>query len=80
MMDRFLRTVVFNWLPESFRLRGNMKGLESRPQATFLPQIPVHGIGYVIPQMVSQRYKEEQAHLHTASPSLTTTNTPAAAV
>ncbi|OAQ28367.1 FAD/NAD(P)-binding domain-containing protein [Linnemannia elongata AG-77] len=80
MMDRFLRTVVFNWLPESFRLRGNMKGLEFRPQATFLPQIPVRGIGYVIPQMVSQRYKEEQAYLHTASPSLTTTDTPAAAV
>lgn len=62
-IDRLLRTIVFNWLPESFRLRGNMKGLEFRPQATFLPQVPVRGIGYVVPQMVSQRYLNEQTKL-----------------
>ncbi|KAG0280767.1 hypothetical protein BGZ95_008793 [Linnemannia exigua] len=63
MMERILRTVVFNWLPESVRLKGNMKGVNYRPQATFIPQIPVRGIGSVLPQMVSKRYQEEQAKL-----------------
>jgi hypothetical protein len=40
-----------------------MKGLEFQPQAMFLPQVPVHGIGYVFPQMVSQRYLSEQTKL-----------------
>ncbi|KAF9906106.1 hypothetical protein EC991_000974 [Linnemannia zychae] len=57
MMERLMRTVVFNWLPESVILKGNMKGVDYRPQATFLPQIPVRGIGPVVPQRVSKRYQ-----------------------
>ena len=62
-MERTLRTVVFNWLPESFKLKGSIKGLDFRPQASFLPQVPARGVAPVLPQKTSQRYLDEQAKL-----------------
>ncbi|KAF9134468.1 hypothetical protein BGW39_006928 [Mortierella sp. 14UC] len=60
IIERILRTVVFNWLPESVKLKESVKGLDFRPQASFLPQIPAHGTLPVLPQKVSQRYLDEQ--------------------
>ncbi|KAF9142597.1 hypothetical protein BG015_000747 [Linnemannia schmuckeri] len=63
-MERILRAVVFNWLPESVKLKGSVKGLDFRPQASFLPQVPTRGVAPVLPQKVSQRYLDEQAKLN----------------
>ncbi|KAK3840349.1 MAG: hypothetical protein JOS17DRAFT_769871 [Linnemannia elongata] len=68
LFERFLRIVVFNWLPESFRLRGSLKGVEYRPQATFLPPVPRRGTGHWLPQKPSQRYQAEQAKLKVEQP------------
>ncbi|KAF9536820.1 hypothetical protein EC957_009602 [Mortierella hygrophila] len=61
--DRFMRMIVFNWLPESVMMKGGFKGVEFRPQASFIPQIPIRGSGPVLPQRPSQRYLDEQAKL-----------------
>ncbi|KAF8944547.1 hypothetical protein BGZ47_004103 [Haplosporangium gracile] len=63
LFERLLRIVIFNWLPESVKMKGHIKGVEFRPQASFLPQIPVRGTGPVLPQKPSQRYQAEQAKL-----------------
>ncbi|KAF9134470.1 hypothetical protein BGW39_006930 [Mortierella sp. 14UC] len=57
---QFLRMVVFNWLPESIKMKGAFKGMEFRPQASFLPQIRARGSAPVLPQKPSQRYQDEQ--------------------
>ncbi|KAF9142595.1 hypothetical protein BG015_000745 [Linnemannia schmuckeri] len=63
LFERLLCIVIFNWLPESIKMKGHIKGVEFRPQALFLPQIPVRGTGPVLPQKPSQRYQAEQAKL-----------------
>ncbi|KAH7044690.1 hypothetical protein BKA57DRAFT_494570 [Linnemannia elongata] len=63
LFERFLRIVVFNWLPESVKMRDGLKGVEFRPQATFLPLVPSRGTGRWLPQKPSQRYQAEQAKL-----------------
>ncbi|KAG0320203.1 hypothetical protein BGZ97_000493 [Linnemannia gamsii] len=63
LFERMLRTIVFNWLPTSVHVKGGYKGVEFRPQASFLPQVPVRGTGPVLPQKPSQRYQNEQAEL-----------------
>jgi hypothetical protein len=63
MMNRLVRTIVFNWLPESVKLKGGMKGMDYRAQATFLPQVLARGTQGVLPQMFSLRYLDEQAKL-----------------
>jgi len=35
--------------------------MEFRPQASFMPQVPVRGSGFVFPQKASQRYQDKQA-------------------
>ncbi|KAF9123044.1 hypothetical protein BGX30_001640 [Mortierella sp. GBA39] len=71
--DKLLRVVVFNMLPESFMLKGAYKGMEFRPQASFIPQVPVRGTAPVLSQKPSLRYQAEQAKLkgeeHTPAPS-----------
>lgn len=59
-----MRMMVFNWLPESVKMKGAYRGVEFRPQASFLPQIPVRGSGPVLPQNPSQRYLDEQAKMN----------------
>ncbi|KAF9338645.1 hypothetical protein BGZ91_008314 [Linnemannia elongata] len=63
LFERFLRIVVFNWLPQSVKMRDGLKGVEFRPQATFLPLVPSRGTGRWLPQKPSQRYQAEQAKL-----------------
>ncbi|KAF9538793.1 hypothetical protein EC957_006215, partial [Mortierella hygrophila] len=71
--DKLLRVVVFNMLPESFMLKGAYKGMEFRPQASFIPQVPVRGTAPVLSQKPSLKYQAEQAKLkgeeHTPAPS-----------
>ncbi|KAK5820968.1 hypothetical protein F5H01DRAFT_339703 [Linnemannia elongata] len=73
--DKVLRVVVFNLLPESFKLKGAYKGMEFRPQASFIPQVPLRGSAPVLPQKPSLRYQAEQAKLtgeeHTPAPTST---------
>ncbi|KAF9087645.1 hypothetical protein BGX23_007965 [Mortierella sp. AD031] len=57
--ERTLRYLVFNYMPESLRLRGGYKGMEYRPQAVFLPQVPKRGTGFVLAQKISERYQRE---------------------
>ncbi|KAF9087644.1 hypothetical protein BGX23_007964 [Mortierella sp. AD031] len=76
LFERFLRSVVFNVIPESVKLKGGYKGMEFRPQATFIPQVPNRGTGLVLPQRMSKRYQEEQAK----SKGVTTTATQTTAV
>ncbi|KAK3847063.1 MAG: hypothetical protein J3R72DRAFT_432998 [Linnemannia gamsii] len=65
-IERIIRHVVLNYLPESVKVKGGYKGMEYRPQAVFLPQVPVRGTGFVLPQKVSERYQREQQQLATA--------------
>ncbi|KAG0320200.1 hypothetical protein BGZ97_000490 [Linnemannia gamsii] len=67
--ERFMRMIVFNCLPESVKMKGGYKGVEFRPQASFIPQIPVRGSGPVLPQKPSLRYQAEQARLKVGEPS-----------
>ncbi|KAG0280765.1 hypothetical protein BGZ95_008791 [Linnemannia exigua] len=67
LFERILRIVVFNWLPESVKLKGSIKGVECRPQVSFLPRTPNRGTGLVLPQKSSQRYLEEQKKLHSSA-------------
>ncbi|KAF9119241.1 hypothetical protein BGW39_000439 [Mortierella sp. 14UC] len=60
LFERILRTIVFNWLPTSVHVKGGYKGVEFRPQASFLPQVPVRGTSPVFPQKPSPRYRAEQ--------------------
>ncbi|KAG0284672.1 hypothetical protein BGZ96_010972 [Linnemannia gamsii] len=60
-LDKILRMVVFNILPESFKLKGAYKGMEFRPQASFIPQVSIRGTAPVLPQKPSLRYQAEQA-------------------
>ncbi|KAF9119294.1 hypothetical protein BGW39_000398 [Mortierella sp. 14UC] len=59
-LERIIRHVVLNYLPDSIKMKGGYKGMEYRPQAVFLPQVPVRGIGFVLPQRASERYQREQ--------------------
>ena len=58
--DRLIRTVVFNYLPQYLQRKHLEKTNSYRPQVTFLPRAPKRGTGYVIPQLPSTRYTEEQ--------------------
>ncbi|KAK3847062.1 MAG: hypothetical protein J3R72DRAFT_209940 [Linnemannia gamsii] len=60
LFERLLRILVFNWLPESVKLKESVKGVECRPQVSFLPQVPNRGTGLVLPQRSSQRYLEQK--------------------
>ncbi|KAG0376747.1 hypothetical protein BGX24_007293 [Mortierella sp. AD032] len=66
LVERFMRMVVFNWLPESTKMKGAYKGVEFRPQASFLPQIPARGTAPVLLQKISKRYQREVAHRNDA--------------
>ena len=58
--DRLVRTLVFNYLPESIQQLQFKKIASYRPQITFLPRVPFQGTGSVLPQLPSKRYQEEQ--------------------
>lgn len=58
--DRLIRTVVFKYLPRSVQQKQFEKTNSYKPQVTFLPRAPKRGTGYVLPQLPSTRYTEEQ--------------------
>ncbi|KAG0204889.1 hypothetical protein BGX33_008243 [Mortierella sp. NVP41] len=62
-LNKFMRKLIFNWLPKSLLPKGALRGLEFRPQVAFLPQVPIRGTSPVLPQKVSERYQREQAAL-----------------
>ncbi|KAF9536819.1 hypothetical protein EC957_009601 [Mortierella hygrophila] len=62
-IDQVMRYVAFNFIPQKMLDKGAYKGMDFRPQAIFLPQVPNRGTTPVLPQRVSKRYQEEQAKL-----------------
>ncbi|KAG0376744.1 hypothetical protein BGX24_007290 [Mortierella sp. AD032] len=52
---------------QSVKLKESVKGVECRPQVSFLPQVPNRGTGLVLPQRSSQRYLEEQKKLNSSA-------------
>jgi len=58
--DRLIRTIVFKYMPRSIQQKQLEKTNSYKPQVTFLPRVPNRGTGYVLPQMPSTRYTEEQ--------------------
>ncbi|KAG9323174.1 hypothetical protein KVV02_001805 [Mortierella alpina] len=60
MLDRIVRRMVLNYLPELAKRSNLIKKLSYRPQAAFLPQVPSHGTSKVLPQKPSWRYSELQ--------------------
>ena len=57
--EKLMRKVVLSWLPKSFEKSTMTKSGSYRPQASFLPQVPVRGTVPVLPQKPSKRYQEE---------------------
>jgi hypothetical protein len=60
--ERLIRTILFN-LPDSIQAATQAKRSMYRPQATFLPIVPLRGTGVVLPQPPSKRYQREQEAL-----------------
>jgi len=60
--ERLVRTILFN-LPESIQAASQAKRCMYRPQAMFLPFVPLRGTGAVLPQPPSKRYQREQEAL-----------------
>ncbi|GJJ68650.1 hypothetical protein EMPS_00996 [Entomortierella parvispora] len=59
-MERVIRHVVLNWVPESIKLKELFKSAAYRPMVTFLPPIPKRGTIDLLPQKPSPRYEREQ--------------------
>jgi hypothetical protein len=58
-----MRYIAFTFIPQAILDKGAYKGMDFRPQAVFLPQVPNKGTTPVLPQRISKRYQEEQAKL-----------------
>ncbi|KAF9278110.1 hypothetical protein BGZ68_008769 [Mortierella alpina] len=61
LLDRIIRHIAFNYLPQSLTMKEIFKSAEYQPQANFLPMVEKRGLGKVTPQKPSKRYAEEQA-------------------
>ncbi|KAG0308430.1 hypothetical protein BGZ99_001146 [Dissophora globulifera] len=61
--DRLIRKVLFNYVPYAIHGRQFMKASSYRPQLNWMPQVPNHGTGYVLPQQPSWRYQKELERL-----------------
>jgi len=59
-MERIIRHVLLNWIPESIKLKEIHKSASYRPMITFLPPIPKRGKVDLLPQKPSVRYEREQ--------------------
>jgi hypothetical protein len=66
-MDRVIRHLALNYLPNSIQSKAGMKDMAYRPQASYLPQVPNRGSSFVHPQKPSRRYQEEQANAKAAN-------------
>ncbi|KAK3848472.1 MAG: hypothetical protein J3R72DRAFT_469939 [Linnemannia gamsii] len=60
LWERFLRQIVFNWIPDSIAQKQINKNTAYRPQANFLPQAPKRGTMDTIPQQPSRQQKERE--------------------
>ncbi|KAF9104177.1 hypothetical protein BGX29_002271 [Mortierella sp. GBA35] len=65
--ERIMRHVMFNWIPESVRVKQMTKESAYRPQVNFLPQTPQRGVVHVISQKPSRRVQEEEEAKKAAS-------------
>ncbi|KAG0372897.1 hypothetical protein BGX24_012439 [Mortierella sp. AD032] len=61
LWERFLRQIVFNWIPDSITQKQINKNTAYRPQANFLPQAPKRGTMDTIPQQPSRQQKERES-------------------
>ncbi|KAF9283052.1 hypothetical protein BGZ68_005602 [Mortierella alpina] len=59
-LDKFIRYVVFNYLPKSIQTRKLIERSLYRPQIAFLPQAKTRGTCPVLDQKPSKRYLKEQ--------------------
>ncbi|KAF9173071.1 hypothetical protein BGX21_005666 [Mortierella sp. AD011] len=59
--ERIIRYIMFNWIPDSFKLKQYFKDSAYRPQANFLEHVKVYGTDDAAPQKPSKRYAEEKA-------------------
>ncbi|KAF9582726.1 hypothetical protein BGW38_010839 [Lunasporangiospora selenospora] len=55
-IDRILRHIVFNFVPQFIFTRQVLSDTAYRPQATFLPRAPKRGTVSIAPQKPSKRY------------------------
>ena len=58
-MERCIRYMVLNWVPESVKAKDFQKTAAYRPQINFLPPAPPRGTIEVLPQKPSKRYQRE---------------------
>ncbi|KAF9926892.1 hypothetical protein FBU30_003613 [Linnemannia zychae] len=59
LFERFLRQIVFNYVPESLKEKQLYKDTAYRPQANFLPQAPKRGTIDIIPQKPSKHSEKK---------------------
>ncbi|GJJ68649.1 hypothetical protein EMPS_00995 [Entomortierella parvispora] len=60
LKERIIRHMVLNWIPESVKVKGILKGSAYRPIATFLPPPLKRGTIDLLPQKPCVRYEREQ--------------------
>ncbi|KAF9343109.1 hypothetical protein BGX26_006253, partial [Mortierella sp. AD094] len=61
LKERIIRYIMFNWIPDSFKVKQYFKDASYRPQASFLEYVEIHGTDEATPQKPSKRYAEEKA-------------------
>ncbi|KAG0354059.1 hypothetical protein BGZ54_001869 [Gamsiella multidivaricata] len=59
-MERALRYVLLNYIPDWVQQRSFAKTLEYRPQIAWLPLVETRGSGHVVPQECARRVIEQQ--------------------
>ncbi|KAF9088856.1 hypothetical protein BGX29_011689 [Mortierella sp. GBA35] len=59
MSERVFRHVIFNWVPSTMQRAQILKDSAFRPQANFLPQVPMRGTVETIKQKPSKRLQQE---------------------
>ncbi|GJJ74622.1 hypothetical protein EMPS_06980 [Entomortierella parvispora] len=57
--ERFVRYIVFHWIPASIKNSTIKKDAAYRPQSSFLPLAPKRGTIDILPQKPSRRHEEE---------------------
>ncbi|KAF8985394.1 hypothetical protein BGZ46_004506 [Entomortierella lignicola] len=62
--ERIFRHIILRYTPSWVHARNNIKVASYRPQLTWMPFVPNHGTGPVLPQKPSKRYQEEQRASH----------------
>ncbi|KAF9995285.1 hypothetical protein BGZ79_011017 [Entomortierella chlamydospora] len=68
--EKFLRKMIFGYMPKWLENSGARKASEYRPQATFLPFAPKRGTINVTPQKLSKKYQELQMKKHNPAPAV----------